>query len=130
MRLYFGERSPTSTLRISFPSGLPDVKAREPANRDVLLKLGDVFLDQLLDGVRRLAEVRLLQQDVLLQESLHLALDDLRDDLLGLAILLGLGLVEIPLVNQDFVRDVLPRNPAGLIARNLQRKLLRQLAEV
>jgi len=57
--------------------------------------------------VLRLPEVRLLQQAVLLQELLDLALDDLRDDLRRLTVLLGLGLVDVSLLDQNRVRDVL-----------------------
>src|SRR6266853_1594571 len=107
MRLYFGERSPISTLRMRSPSGLSDVKPSEPAHRDVLLELGDVLRNVLLHHEARLAEVELLQQAVLLQESLDLAVDDLWDDLLGLAVLLGLRLVEVSLIHEHLVRDVL-----------------------
>src|ERR1700693_4841891 len=128
MRLYLGERSPTSSIICvlqppgvpeQFDSGLPDVKPREAADRDVLLELRDVLGDVLLHGEARLAEVRLLQKTVLLQEILDLALDDLRDDLLGLAILERLGLENVLLRDQDLVRHVLARDPARLVSRDL-----------
>src|SRR6476646_1101264 len=130
MRLYFGERSPISTLRMRSPSGLSDVKAREAPHRDVLLQLGDVLRNVLLNGQARLAEVGLLHEAALLEEVLHLAVDDLRDDLRRLPVLLRFRLVEVPLVDKHLVWDVLARNPARLISRHLKRELLGQLPEL
>src|ERR1700686_1727436 len=110
MRLYLGERSPTSSIICllqppgvseQFDSGLPDVIASEAPDRDVLLKLRDVLGDVLLHREARLAEVPLLEQAVLLQEILDLALDDLRDDLLRLAILECLRLEHVLLGHED-----------------------------
>src|SRR5436309_3193099 len=111
-------------------SGLPDVKSREAPDRDVLLQLGDVLRDQLLHRAARLAEVLLLEQAVVLEEILDLALDDAVDHLLGLAVLARLRLVDLALGDEHFVRHVLAADPARPEARDLQRQLLRQLAEV
>src|SRR5487761_509037 len=125
MRLYLGERSPTSSIICvlqppgvpeQFDSGLPDVIASEAPDRDVFLELRNVLGDVLLHREARLAEVWLLEQAVLLQEILDLALDDLRDDLLRLAVLQRLGLEDILLGHEDVVGHVLARNPARLVA--------------
>src|SRR5258708_20193529 len=96
MRLYFGERSPISTLRMRSPSGLSDVKPREPAHRDVLLELGDVLRNVLLHREARLAKILLLKQAVLLQKRLDLAVDAFREYLLGLAVSLPLPPFQLP----------------------------------
>src|SRR5258708_38118378 len=113
MRLYLGERSPTSSIICvlqppgvpeQFDSGLPDVIASEAPDRDVFLELRDVLGDVLLHSQARLAEVGLLQEAALLEEILDLALHDLLDDLLGLAVLQRLGLGDVPLGHYDLAR--------------------------
>src|SRR5258708_29393425 len=104
MRLYLGERSPTSSIICvlqppgvpeQFDSGLPDVIASEAPDRDVFLELRDVLGDVLLHGEARLAEVGLLQEAALLEEILDLALHDLPDYLLGLSLLHPLCLADV-----------------------------------
>src|SRR5260370_18497232 len=113
MRLYLGERTPTSSIigvlqppgvPEQFDSGLPDVIASEAPDRDVFLEFRDVLGDVLLHGEARLAEVGLLQEAALLDEILDLALHDPLDDLLGFAVLQPLGLEDVLLASQAGAR--------------------------
>src|SRR5216683_487111 len=125
MRLYFGVRSPIPEL-----IGLADVEPGKPAHRDVLLQLRDVLRDQVLDGVLWLPKVWLLQQDSLLDEALDLTIDPLGDCLRRRAILLGLALVQVPLLDEDVIGHVVARNPPRIGRRDLKGYLARQLPEI
>src|SRR5260370_38243161 len=113
MRLYLGERTPTSSIigvlqppgvPEQFDSGLPDVIASEAPDRDVFLEFRDVLGDVLLHGEARLAEGGLLQEAALLEETLHLARHDPLDDLLGFA-----GLQRLCLANLLLAHSGSPR---------------------
>src|SRR5258708_24420952 len=109
MRLYFGVGSPISGTVLLVR--LADVESGEPAHRDVLLQLRDVLRDQVLDRVLRLPKVWLLQEDALLDEILDLAVDALREGLLGRSILLGLTLLDRALLDESLGRHVVARAP-------------------
>src|SRR2546429_587567 len=71
-----------------------DCEASEAADRDVLLELGDVLLDQVFDRGLGLADPGLLEQHAFLVEVRQPALDDLLPGRLGAAFVAGL--LEVP----------------------------------
>src|SRR3990170_3993704 len=91
---------------------------------------GAHLVQELLDRPRVVLHVLLVEQDRLLVEGLHLALDDVRDDLVGLAHLLGLGLEDPALVLEDLGADLVSTDVLGCgRARDVQRDVLHELTE-
>src|ERR1044071_7830798 len=62
---------------------LAHLVAREAADGDALARLGDLLREQLVDGLGRVLDERLVEEHRLLEELVEAALDDLLDDLLG-----------------------------------------------
>src|SRR5215207_7255009 len=91
---------------------LPDLEAGEAAQDELLADLGRVGVEQVLDRLLVVADVRLVEQDDLLVVVLELALDNLLDDLLGLA--LGLAGVDLPLLLDDVLGHLLAPDVAGV----------------
>src|SRR6266851_897982 len=105
----------TSWLRPSF--GLADLEPREGADGNPLIG------EQLLDGLLRVPDERLLGQHHVLEERVKPALDDLRDRLLRLALVPGDLLHDAALV-LDHVRGHLV---AGQVLRPHRGHLVRHI---
>src|SRR3954452_13164314 len=107
-----------SRMRLKAASGkaallLSHLEAREAGDPDVLAGLGRDLGAQVLDRlalVLVLVEVLLIEQDELGGPLLQLAVDDLLDDVLGLAVGLRLLLEDAPLVGDLVLGDVLERD--------------------
>src|SRR5215218_2549200 len=84
---------------------LPHLEAGEAAQHELLAHLGRVVVQQVLDGLLVVADVRLVEQHDLLVEAVELALDDLLHDVGRLA--LGLGGVDLALLLEHVVGHVL-----------------------
>lgn len=80
--------------------------AGKSSNDDILTSLGNLRLEQLLDGRIFGADEILLQETGLLIELLNTALNDTVENGLRLALLHSLGPVYAPLVLQDGLRDI------------------------
>src|SRR5438105_249078 len=108
----------------------PELVAGEAPHRDLLPHLGGDLVDQLAHGLRVVADERLVQQDPVLVERGELALHDLGQGLLGLALLASPGLVDLALAFHDVVGDVVARDPSGLRAGDVERDVLGQRPEL
>src|SRR5260370_40858262 len=109
---------------------LLDAKPAEPADRDVLLHPGARLGDEVADAHGRVADVLLVEQAVVLEERLDLAGHDPVDDLGGLALLLGLVPVDLPLLLEKVGRNLVPADPAGPGGRDMEREVPSQDPEV
>src|SRR6266540_3502368 len=98
----------------------------EPADQDVFLNFRGNLFDQVAHLLGVLPDILLVEQDGLLVEGLQLSLDDLRDDMVGLARSPGLFLVDLPLPLDDFARDLVPGHPSGIARGHLHRHFPRR----
>src|SRR5919106_2714552 len=87
--------------------------AREPPDLHLLPDLGRELPDHVLDRPLALGilEELLVEEAAVLVESLQLALDDPREDVLGLPLLAGLCLVDLALLRQDLLGHLVARHP-------------------
>src|SRR5215831_18231359 len=87
----------------------PDLRSQliphEPANLDVLARLGRDLFHQIADRLGRVAHPRLVEQRDVLVERLHLPLDDLVDEMVRLALGLYLLGEDAALGIDLFLRD-------------------------
>src|SRR5215211_228887 len=112
---------------------LPHLEAREPGDPDVLAGLGGELGAQVLDRlalVALLVEVLLVQQDQLGGPLAKLALDDLLDHVLRLAVGLRLLLEDRALPGDVLLRDLLERDVLRVHRGDVDRHLARELLEV
>jgi hypothetical protein len=79
---------------------LPHLEADEAGELDTGL------LQDLADGLLAVLGEGLLEQDRVLEEAVDPTLDDLREGGLGLALLLGRGLGDLPLLGDDVLGDL------------------------
>ncbi len=86
---------------------LADLHPRETSNLDLLPHGSGHLGDELFDGLVGILHEGLREERAFLEELLDTALDDLRRDLLGLALFLGLLEVNRPLALDDFGRDLI-----------------------
>src|SRR5439155_14800018 len=96
-------------------SGLAHLEPDEPAHRDAGL------LEHLLDGLLLVGHRRLLHQHEVLEEGVHAAVDDLRQCRLGLALLAGRLLGDVPLVRHHVGRYLVARDVLRAHRRDLHR---------
>src|SRR5512132_3289177 len=113
----------------TLPGLLAEPIPNEPAHGHLLPDLGRHLVEELLDRLRVVLHVRLVEQDRLCVERLQLALDDLGDHVVGLAHLPGLRLEDASLgrelVRGDLVAaDVLGRRGARDVERQVPGELL------
>src|SRR5512132_4618967 len=106
----------------------PDLEPREAAEHQLLADLGRVAVEQVLDGLLVVADVRLVEQDDLLVVVLELALDDALDDVVGLA--LGLLGVDLPLLGEDVLRHLLAPDVARVGHGDVEGDLVGQALEL
>lgn len=78
------------------------------------------FLEQVADGLGRILDVGLLEQDVLLVEGVETSFNDLRNDLLRLAFSQGLLSSHATLGLDHIGRNILTGQPLGTHCGNLQ----------
>src|SRR5437762_1828893 len=71
-----------------------------------------------------------VEEHVVLEEGVELARHDAIDDVLGAALLASLALRHAALGGDHVLRDVLPPQPPGLRAGDVQRHVLGQLLEL
>src|SRR4051812_10636036 len=112
---------------------LPHLEAREAGDSNVLARLGRDLGAQILDRlalVLVLVEVLLIEQDELGGPLLQLAVDDLLDDALGLAVGLRLLLEDAPLVGDVVLWNVLERDVLRVHRSDVDRDIAGELLEV
>src|SRR5918995_1333991 len=115
----------------SLVDGLAQLVSDEPPDGNLLSDLGSHLVEQLLDRLRVVLHVRLLEEHVVLVVGAQLALDDLLDHLVRLARLLRLDASDVLLLSQDVRRDLLARQPPrSCRARDVQGDALHQGAEL
>src|SRR5450756_3230863 len=107
-----------------------DLEAHKPRDYDVLAGLGNHRLDELLDRLALITDVRLMHQTVLFIVRSQLAIDDLLPDLLRLLLRLELNAVETLLMLDDVRRNVLRTNEGRIRGGDLYRNLLAQTLEI
>src|SRR5690606_18311692 len=110
-------------------ASLADRDAGEAADLDVLAQGRDGLLDELADGPLVVLDVRLVEQDDLGVELVQAALDDLVDDVLGLALLERLLAQGVALGRDPVLGDVLATHVLRVRHRHVHGEVLRQLAE-
>src|SRR5438093_613302 len=146
-RWYVGRASPPSFMRLVVPStGRPhsvegqltrllQVLAQpipgEPPHGDLLAGLGTNLVQEALDGLRVVLDERLVQQDVVPEERLQLALHDPGDHVLGLPPVDRLFLEDLPLMVEGGRRDVVAAEPTRRGGtRDVQRQVLHERTEL
>src|SRR5699024_2752219 len=95
-----GGRGPQGPPR---DGSVTDAEAEEPGDGAAGL------LDDLADGLLVVLGERLVQEAVLLEVAVQATLDDLRDGLLGLALVLGGVLGDAALLGDDLLGDLVAR---------------------
>src|SRR6266511_3633443 len=110
----------TPTLPGLLAEPIPD----EPTHGHLLPDLGRHLVEELLDRLRVVLHVRLVEQDRLCVERLQLALHDLRDHVVGLAHLPGLRLEDASLGRELFRGDLVAGDvPRRRGARDMERQV-------
>src|SRR6266480_817006 len=108
-------RTPDGPLAANCGSGLAHLEPDEPAHRNASL------LQNLLDGLLLVGHRRLLDEDEVLEEGVHPTLDDLRQGGLGLALLAGGLLGDVPLVRHHVGGHLVTRDVLRAHRRDLHR---------
>src|SRR5580765_9033 len=111
-------------------SVLAEPEAAEPPHDDVLAGLRRCPAHQVADLLRVVANVGLVEQADLLEELAQLALDDLLDDVGGLALSFELSGVDAPLALDAIRRHVLAPDVLGARGRDLHGEIAHQLREL
>src|SRR5439155_12090607 len=116
------------------PSSLPrlaDLEPREAFDDDALPRLGVHAVDEIPDPrlARRVPDEGLLEQALLAEEFLELALDNLVDDLWGLLLVRELGPVDLALPLDDRRGNVLARDVGGVRRGDLHREVFDERLE-
>src|SRR3954452_17211187 len=96
-------------------SGAGSLEADEPLDLDAR------SLELLADRGLAVGDRRLVEQSDVLEVGVHPALDDARQSLLGLALLLGLGLGDAPLVLDEVGGHLVPAQVGRAHGRDLHR---------
>src|SRR6476646_7102117 len=110
---------------------LAELEPGEPLDLHLLAGLHANLVEVLLDRLAVVLHERLVEQHVVLEERLDLALHDLGHDVVGLAGLAGLRLGDLLLGLQHGGGHVVAADPArSRRARDVQREVLHQLAEL
>src|SRR5215211_4707382 len=106
----------------------PDLEPREATQHQLLADLGRVVVEQVLDGLLVVADVGLFEQDDLLVVVLELAVDDLLDDVVRLA--LRLAGVDLTLAVGHVVGHVVARHVPRVGHGDVQGDLMGQALEL
>src|SRR5512132_1565184 len=115
----------------TLPGLLAEPIPNEPAHGHLLPDLGRHLVEELLDRLRVVLHVRLVEQDRLRVERLQLALDDLGDHVVGLAHLPGLRLEDASLGRELLRGDLVAADvPGRRGARDVERQVLGELLEL
>src|SRR5512132_160229 len=115
----------------TLPGLLAEPIPNEPAHGHLLPDLGRHLVEELLDRLRIVLHVRLVEQDRLRVEGLQLALDDHRDHVVGLAHLPGLRLEDASLGSELLRGDLVAADvPGRRGARDVEHQVLGELLEL
>src|SRR4051812_1855848 len=110
---------------------LAELEPGEPLDLHLLPRLRADLVEVLLDRLAVVLHEGLIEEHVVLQERLDLALHDPRHDAVRLARLTSLHLGDLVLRLQDGGRNVVPGDPARCgRARDVQREVLHELPEL
>src|SRR4051794_33331839 len=110
---------------------LAELEPGEPLDLHLLPRLRADLVEVLLDRLAVVLHEGLIEEHVVLQERLDLALHDPRHDAVRLARLTSLHLGDLLLRLQDRGRNVVPGDPARCgRARDVQREVLHELPEL
>src|SRR5436309_181994 len=120
----------TGSFGGGFFEAIAEPEADEPPDADVLADPGDVLGDQLADRDLRVLDEGLLQQAELLVELGELPVDDLLDDLRGLARSSRLLPVDLPLGLDEVGGHFLAGDEPGVRCRDVHRDVLEELLEL
>ena len=130
MRWYFGTAAYYSSVRPVRGPGIAHLEPGEARHGYVFAQLGDLRLDQVVDGGRIVFNEGLLVQADLFVEFVHAPFDDLIDHLFGLALIQSAGAMDVALLRQRLFGDVLLAEELRIGCSHLHGEVMHQLLKI